>query len=178
MAPKRKAPSATQSQATKKNKPSPGKLRRVEDLFAAVPASSKPSKKTAQDLIGSSCTLKPQDGHSDPWTDTYAPTSRAQLAVHKKKVEVRELNTFIILCPLLQVVLTAVGSMFQFTESQPHHVDLQELDNWFKGALEGRLTKDARMPRCCCISGPPGCGRSTTVNVLAKVRILLQYAAS
>lgn len=91
MAPKRKAPSATQNQANnKKNKPSPGKLRSVQDLFAALPASSKPSKKrTAQDLIGSSCTAQPKDGHSDPWTEIYAPTSRAQLAVHKKKVEVR-----------------------------------------------------------------------------------------
>ena len=48
---------------------------------------------------------------------------------------------------------------------------MQDLDNWFKGALEGRLTKDARTPRCCCISGPPGCGRSTTVKLLAKVRL-------
>lgn len=90
MAPKRKAPSATQSQASKKTKSSPGKLRSVQDLFAALPASSKPAQKTAPDLIGSSCTAKPQDGHSDPWTETYAPISRAQLAVHKKKVEVSQ----------------------------------------------------------------------------------------
>lgn len=90
MAPKRKAPSATQSQANiKKTKSSPGKLRSVTELFAALPATSKPSKKTARDLISSSCTAQPQDGHIDPWTETYAPTSRAQLAVHKKKVEVR-----------------------------------------------------------------------------------------
>lgn len=90
MAPKRKAPSATQSQVIgKKNKPSPGKLRSVQDLFAALPASSNPSKKKAQDLIGSSSTAVPQDGCNDPWTEKYAPTSRSQLAVHKKKVEVR-----------------------------------------------------------------------------------------
>jgi hypothetical protein len=45
---------------------------------------------------------------------------------------------------------------------------LQEFDAWLKHALDQSLTRPGSS-RCCCISGPPGCGRSTTIRILANV---------
>lgn len=99
MAPKRKATNsvgvvpgkrlATSSSPSK----SPGKARSVKDLFqfrslsgtSSDPNRLKPKKHSSSSSLVAS---EPQDDLT-PWTERYKPTSRAEVAVHKKKLEVR-----------------------------------------------------------------------------------------
>eukprot|EP00892_Ulva_mutabilis_P009836 jgi/Ulvmu1/7224/UM035_0010.1 len=121
MAPKRKT-------APSQSKPkSPGQAgRTVEDLFSAIPPSK--FKRTAKSLIGPRL---PSVHRSASWPDLYAPKSRGELAVHKKKLE--------------------------------------NLAEWLKAATPARASlQTAAM--CCCISGPPGSGRSTSIKLLAQER--------
>jgi flagellar biosynthesis GTPase FlhF len=51
---------------------------------------------------------------------------------------------------------------------------LQTVEEWLDQALSGQSQEGVqRCSKCCCISGPTGCGRSTTLQLLAQVQSCL-----
>jgi hypothetical protein len=53
-------------------------------------------------------------------------------------------------------------------------VPVQAVDDWLSSVQHNQGQGSVKScSNCCCISGPPGCGRSTTIRLLAKVRAAL-----
>lgn len=85
MAPKRRAPAASEKPVAKKaNKSNSNGVRSVQELFSKFPAAKGKQASTSTQALLKDKTPKSEE----PWTSKYAPKSRAELAVHNKKVQV------------------------------------------------------------------------------------------
>ncbi|XP_056142780.1 cell cycle checkpoint protein RAD17 isoform X2 [Lampris incognitus] len=102
---------------------------RGESISNAELCGSKQSRKRKGETSGlDSCAVAlPQRDCNMPWVEKHAPSSQAELAVHKRKME--------------------------------------EVENWIRAHCDPKTSKGGAV---LLLTGPPGCGKSATVQVLAR----------